>query len=103
MFIQGRVVEDMRFEDVAAPNVQTYTTLVSACATARDGPGALATVREMATRGVEPNEVTFRTALRACVGHPDDDPPPFARAILFLSVSTSGATRRQSLMILVCE
>ena len=54
--------------DVAAPNVQTYTTLVSACATARDGPGALATVREMAARGVEPNEVTFRTALDACVG-----------------------------------
>ena len=89
-------------DDAARPDVFSYPTVIRACCaparggrrrrhTRDDGEGTAAAALDVLDRcvadaRVDPNEVTFRTALRACVGHPDDDPPPFARAILGLDV-----------------
>ncbi|KAH8051868.1 endonuclease [Aureococcus anophagefferens] len=89
-------------DEAARPDVFSYTTVIRACCaparggrrrrhTRDDGEGTAAAALDVLDRcvadaRVDPNEVTFRTALRACVGHPDDDPPPFARAILGLDV-----------------
>ena len=89
-------------DENARPDVFSYTTVIRACCaparggrrrrhTRDDGEGTAAAALDVLDRcvadaRVDPNEVTFRTALRACVGHPDDDPPPFARAILGLDV-----------------
>ena len=63
------------------PDVFSFTTAIKACCVEpkrrrRDDPrGAARFALGLLSRCADANEVTFRTALRACVGRPDDPPP----------------------------
>ena len=63
------------------PDVFSFTTAIKACCVEpkkrrRDDPAARARFAlGLLSRCADANEVTFRTALRACVGRPDDPPP----------------------------
>ena len=74
------------------PDVFSFTTAIKACCVEpkkrrRDDPAARARFAlGLLSRCADANEVTFRTALRACVGRPDDPPPQRDAARVALGV-----------------
>ena len=61
------LLAEMQSRSDTKPNVVTYTSLIDACAKARQPRRAVAVFRQMIERGVAPNDITCHALFSGCL------------------------------------